>query len=726
MRAVRARVSVMVGVLAGVLLGAVPPAALAAPGDLDATFDGDGRVTTDVAGGTDLGTGIAVQADGKTVAVGRCVVAGSNDFCVVRYNADGSLDTTFGSAGKVTTSFTAGTDQPARVAIQPDGRIVVAGSCQVGLLGNTWDACVARYSSSGALDGSFGSGGKVITDMGSDETGGGVAIHAGKILVGVTCTGVGEADPCFARYNADGTLDTTFDEVGHDGMFRIDFGTTCWLNAMAVASDGRFYGAMQCTTSASTSDFYVARFSSAGTFEDVDTPFITASTDVPFAAAVQADGKLVVGGSCTASAVGSEICLLRYGLAADLTLDPTFSGDGIVLTNVTDYRDIAVGVHLETDGQIVAAGRCEVAQNLWDFCALRYGADGSLDTSFAGDGIALTDFGTTDQAISSALGPDGRLVLIGQCGSPPVDFCLARYQSDDAEAPVVTIIIDPAATKAGSGWYNAATSGTAGVTVRVLATDQTAVTSITCSDGTSSVLSVTGSSGSFTLGDGRHSIVCEASDGVNAGAGPGSTSQPVEIDIDQTAPTVACYDPALLLNAAPGSLAIADLDDATSGTLLTEWFESAPDTATPGTHPVLVSVDDNAGNVANVTCGYQVVYGFAGFDAPVSSGSFDYANAVVGRLIPFRFTLTDAFGQPVTSIPSSVGVATATGSCTGSSTTLVAADYRKGKGGLSNLGNGVYEFRWKGATKLDRGQCRLVTITLADGVGHEATIQFAP
>ena len=728
MRAVRTRAMFMVAVMLGMLLGLVPITALAAPGDLDPTFDTDGRLTTDFGGGTDLGVGVAAQADGKVVAVGPCTIAGSFDFCIARYNAEGGLDPTFGTGGKVTTAIGTGSDRATRVAIQPDGRIVVVGTCQTGVAGNPWDACLARYTTTGALDGSFGTGGKVMTDVGQDETGGLVALHDGKILLGVSCTVLtgGEADPCFARYNGDGTLDTTFDEVNNDGKTRWDFGTTCWLNAMAVGSDGRIYGASQCT-GATTTEFHVARYTAVGTLEETDAPNITATTDVPYAAALQPDGKLIVAGACNANATTTEICLIRYGLDTELTLDPTFSTDGLVLTSVTDFRDIAVGLGVQAGGRIVAAGRCEVAQNLWDFCALRYLADGSLDTSFAGDGIVTTDFASSsDQAISSAMHPDGRLVLVGQCGAPPVDFCLARYQSDDATPPVVTITIDAADTQATTGWYNAATSGTDGVRVHVLATDQTAVTSISCTDGAASTLSIPGPSGSFTLGDGMHSITCEASDGTNIGAGPGSTAQPVEIDVDQTAPTVACFDPTLILNATPSSVSIADIDDATSGTLLTTWFENEPNTSTPGVHPVLVAVDDNAGNLANRTCGYRVAYDFDGYHAPISSGSFDYANAVAGRLIPFRFTLRDALGQPVTSIPAGVTVAVATGTCTGTSTTLAASDYPKGKGGLSNLGNGTYEFRWKASNKIDRGQCRLISLTLADGVAHPASIQFAP
>src|SRR5205823_5199649 len=137
------------------------------------------------------------------------------DFAVARYNADGSLDTTFGSGGTVTTNFGPGAtyDDADGVAIQSDGKIVVAGTCNRGGSDNVF--AVARYNADGSLDSTFGSGGTVTTDFGlggSDDSAYAVALQPdGKIVAaGATYLGGVPGDFALARYNPDGTLDSTF------------------------------------------------------------------------------------------------------------------------------------------------------------------------------------------------------------------------------------------------------------------------------------------------------------------------------------------------------------------------------------------------------------------------------------------------------------------------------------------------------------------------------------
>ena len=131
----------LVGAVALVLAIANPAAA--PPGDLDPTFDGDGKVTTDFAGSTDEGKGVAIQGDGKIVAAGVAFASGTDDFALVRYNTDGSLDTTFDGDGRVTTDFAGSTDQANGVVIQGDGKIVAAGYA---LVSGNFDFALARYT----------------------------------------------------------------------------------------------------------------------------------------------------------------------------------------------------------------------------------------------------------------------------------------------------------------------------------------------------------------------------------------------------------------------------------------------------------------------------------------------------------------------------------------------------------------------------------------------------
>jgi uncharacterized delta-60 repeat protein len=141
--------------------------AQAAAGDLDATFGTGGKVTTDLAS-SDAALGVAVQSDGKIVAAGNtcaCSTGGSGAFAVVRYNADGTLDTSFGGGGKVSSDFTAGTDAASAVILQTDGKVVAAGFSNYGPHAERYKAALARYEADGSLDGSFGSGGKVSASL---------------------------------------------------------------------------------------------------------------------------------------------------------------------------------------------------------------------------------------------------------------------------------------------------------------------------------------------------------------------------------------------------------------------------------------------------------------------------------------------------------------------------------------------------------------------------------
>ena len=121
------------------------PVAQAAPGDLDTTFGTGGKVTTDFSGGTDQAFAVALQTDGKIVVAGEAKTGYSReDFALARYHPNGTLDTTFGTGGKVTTDFAGDTDQVFAVALQPDGKIVVAGEAKAGYSGE--DFALARYN----------------------------------------------------------------------------------------------------------------------------------------------------------------------------------------------------------------------------------------------------------------------------------------------------------------------------------------------------------------------------------------------------------------------------------------------------------------------------------------------------------------------------------------------------------------------------------------------------
>jgi uncharacterized delta-60 repeat protein/uncharacterized repeat protein (TIGR01451 family) len=189
-----------------------------ADGSLDPSFGSGGRVTTDFAGGSDIASDLVLQAGGKIVVAGTAVVGSSEDFALARCNADGSLDPSFGSGGKVTTDFSSGfvggTDEASGVAVQGDGKIVAAGRAD--LAGSTGFG-LARYNPDGSLDPSFGSGGKATTDFGGGFAAafGGIVLQADSKIVaaGITAAG-GSFDFALARYQDEPVVDLSITKSG--------------------------------------------------------------------------------------------------------------------------------------------------------------------------------------------------------------------------------------------------------------------------------------------------------------------------------------------------------------------------------------------------------------------------------------------------------------------------------------------------------------------------------
>ncbi len=336
----------------------------AAAGDLDPTFDADGKVITDFEGGAnDVGWGVAIQPDRKIIVTGDTQSSTNHSFAIVRYNANGALDATFDGDGKVRTDFTSSSDDHGySVALQSDGKIIAAGLVGIPGSGTSSDFGLARYNADGTLDTSFDGDGKVVTDFASGaDAGFSVAVQSdGKIVAaGVSRpAGPGTYDFAVARYNPDGSLDPSFD------------------------GDGR-----------------------------VVTPISEGSDDQILDVAVQTDGKLVVGGYALIDNVGSAV-LVRY--TPDGSLDSSFDGDGKIVRANANLSGLA----LQTDGKIVTAGSPGFVT--------RYNPNGSIDTGFGSGGTAYSSY---QSAYSAALAvqPDGKIV-VGGSGSQGRNFAVARFE----------------------------------------------------------------------------------------------------------------------------------------------------------------------------------------------------------------------------------------------------------------------------------------------------------
>ncbi len=439
----------------------------AAEGDLDLTFGNGGKVSTDVGGFHDEVQALARQLDGKLVAAGfaqRPCNAGCDDFALARYDTDGTLDASFGTNGKVTRDFGGLTDRASAVAVQADGKIVVAGfTTPAGSCGSGCeDFALARYDVDGTLDPSFGTGGTVTTDFeGLGDQGRALVLQPdGKVVVAGFTTpaggcGGGCEDFALARYHTDGTLDASF---GTNGKVTHDFGgLTDRASAVAVQADGKIVVAGFTTPAGSCGsgceDFALARYDVDGT---LDPSFGTGGTvttdfeglgDQGRALVLQPDGKVVVAGFTTpAGGCGGgceDFALARYN--PDASLDGSFGSGGTVSTDFEGFGDEALALVLEPGGSLVAGGYMTstlICGNLCtDFALVRYRPDGTLDPAFGAGGRVVTVLGTYDDKVMALVRePDGDTVAGGfvtDCGAACQDFALARYTGAQSASALI-------------------------------------------------------------------------------------------------------------------------------------------------------------------------------------------------------------------------------------------------------------------------------------------------
>ncbi len=409
-----------------------------ADGSLDVSFDGDGQVSTDIVGSDEAATCMAVQSDGKIVVVGTgdSGWGTGSDLVLVRYNEDGSVDTTFGTDGYVVTDIDGDNDTAYAVIVQENGKILVVGRTETA---SDSDVVIVRYNADGSLDTGFGGGdGIVTTDItGNDDAAVSVAIQSDGtiVVVGTTDTG-SNYDVAVLRYNTDGSLDTGFG--GGDGIVTTDLtGNDDAAVSVAIESDGKIVVA-GTTDTGSDYDVAVLRYNTDGSLDTgfdgdgIVTTDVTGNDDAAVSVVIQSDGKIVVAGT-TDTGSDYDVAVLRYN--TDGSLDTGFDGDGIVTTDVTGNDDAAVSVVIQSDGKIVVAGTTDTGSD-YDVAVLRYNTDGSLDTGFDGDGIVTTDLtGNDDVAVSAAIQSDGKIVVAGSVtASSGTDFAVVRYCSGEQVA----------------------------------------------------------------------------------------------------------------------------------------------------------------------------------------------------------------------------------------------------------------------------------------------------
>lgn len=397
-------------------------------GALDATFSGDGRVNTDFAGHADTATAVALQPNGKIVAVGTNNIT----FALARYTSSGSLDSAFDGDGKLITVIGNRRDSGRAIALQADGRILVGGSSDTGdfenISGQDYDFAVARYNRNGSLDKSFDGDGKVTTDVGADQDRiNAVALQADGKIVAAGGSGLSVVDDpplsqfILVRYNSNGSLDSTFDQ---DGKVITPIGVSSTANAMAIQPDNKILAAgITHPSEGYNPQFALVRYRSNGSLDPnfgnggkVTTDF-SSGTDSAQGVAILANGDIVAVGTSN-----DDFALARY--RSNGSLNPNFGNGGKVTTDFNNGTDSAHGVAIQADGKIVVAGTSND-----DFALARYDSDeGSLDPTFGNGGKVTTDFNNgTDSARGVAIQADGKIVVAGTSNN---DFALARYDSE--------------------------------------------------------------------------------------------------------------------------------------------------------------------------------------------------------------------------------------------------------------------------------------------------------
>jgi uncharacterized delta-60 repeat protein len=409
---------------------------------------GDGITTADFYGNYDDTWGMALQPDGKVLLAGKSFgwisfpTQSTNEVSLARFQADGSLDPSFGVGGKVTTDFWSGDEYGLALAVQADGKIVLAGSI-------SGKGGLARYHADGTLDTTFGTGGIVTTAL---ESSTGVAYWAvaidpasGKIFTAGYAIH-GSEDFALARYNSDGTLDTNF---GNAGFVLTEFNGTSVAHRLELLDGGKLLLGGYAYGGVSNYDFALARYSFDGS---IDTSFgsggktttdFAGFSDIGYGMAIGDDGKIVLSGFTTNATGAASVAVARYN--SEGILDTTFNLSGKVTTSFGMPSE-SFAVDVDSDGRIIAGGHrvpvVSVPQTS-EWALVRYNVNGSLDTTFSDDGIVTTHFGSNylPRVRNLIVQPDGQILAGGPCLGPGGhDFAVVRY--DGVARPKVRDVVD--------------------------------------------------------------------------------------------------------------------------------------------------------------------------------------------------------------------------------------------------------------------------------------------
>ncbi len=409
-------------ILIGMLL--ISTSALAEGGALDPAFGTNGVVVTDLGGSSDTGINVVLQPDGKIIMAG----SGSAPI-IVRYNSDGTLDTSFGTNGKLTAAISG------PVALQTDGKLIVGGSTSSG-------SALARYTSNGTLDTAFGTNGVASIWENNNSnfrvSFGDLAVQPdGKIMVVGSQEAIGgnHVYCLVARFGENGVLDEDYRNFFDESNFPESERNFC--KAVALQSDGKIILSGHAEPNFQGMAIILGRLM-AGPSPWLDLTFGTnghGTVVTPIdsfahgrgAIAIQPDGKIVIAGTIYDD-VNNNLVLARY--TSNGILDTALAGSGIVITDL-GQDETGNDVAIQRDGKILVAGKSSS-----NFLLVRYNSDGSLDTSFGDAGKVISNFGgSSASGMGIAIQPDGKILA---AGAKDGDAILARFSGTPPPSTTTT------------------------------------------------------------------------------------------------------------------------------------------------------------------------------------------------------------------------------------------------------------------------------------------------
>lgn len=397
-------------------------------GTLDSDFSGDGKVTDSFDTGNDDGQSVLIQPDGKILVAGHAYIQGDIDFVVVRYNSDGSHDNSFSTDGMASVNFGASfNDYGSDMVLQSDGKIVVAGHTDGS--SSDIDLAMTRFNADGSIDQTFGTQGRTIIDVGSIyDIARGIDISStGKLVV----TGDAWGNAFVAQFNSDGSPDNSFGTNGV--VITSIPNVSTYPQDVKCQPDGKIVVAGYYAPDISDIDFMVLRYNSDGSLDNTFSNDGIVNTDIAaghergYSFYLHSDGKItVIGISFNKSAMA------RYNSNGTLDLSLNNSGK-LELPGTTDYYTNVIDQQVDGKYIFGGVYRDPNVNLSRAIALMRVNYDGTFDTGFGTNGIVTTTFsGNLDNSCSAiAIQPDLRIVVTGGTGpfSSEHDIATARFLS---------------------------------------------------------------------------------------------------------------------------------------------------------------------------------------------------------------------------------------------------------------------------------------------------------